>query len=110
MVKITFLTAQGHIAGFLMKGHAGAGAYGSDPVCAAVSSAAYMAANTVTDVLGIPCGVSVSDGYFLFQVPQSRMAECHVVLKGLELHMRELAKQYPENLKIIYGGVSKCLK
>lgn len=110
MVKITFFTAQGNIAGFLMKGHAGAGAYGSDPVCAAVSSAAYMAANTITDVIGIPCSVTVSGGYFRFQVSQNCMAECRTVLRGLELHMRQLAKQYPENLKIIYGGVSKCLK
>ncbi len=93
-----------------MKGHAGAGAYGSDPVCAAVSSAAYMAANTITDVIGIPCSVTVSGGYFRFQVSQNCMAECRTVLRGLELHMRQLAKQYPENLKIIYGGVSKCLK
>lgn len=68
MVKITFFTVHGNIAGFLMKGHAGAGAYGSDPVCAAVSSAAYMAANTITDIIGIPCDASVSDGYFHFQV------------------------------------------
>jgi uncharacterized protein YsxB (DUF464 family) len=31
--------------------------------------------------------------------------QTETVLRGLELHLTELSKQYPENIKIIYGGV-----
>lgn len=93
------------MAGFDMRGHAQAGSYGSDTVCAAVSSAAYLAANTLTDVIGVPCKVTVSDGAMRLVVPGSRRQECSAVLRGLELHLRALAKQFPQNIRVIYGGV-----
>ena len=39
------MTADGLLSGFSVTGHAGAGEYGQDIVCAAVSSATYMTAN-----------------------------------------------------------------
>ena len=38
---------------FTVKGHSGSANAGEDIVCAAVSSAVYMAANTVTEILGL---------------------------------------------------------
>ena len=57
MIKAEFHTASGMINGFVVSGHSGYSGSGSDIVCAAVSSAVLMAANTLTDVMGISPGV-----------------------------------------------------
>ena len=55
-------TASGEIVGFSIDGHAGFGEAGTDIVCAAVSSAAYMTVNTITEVLHADAHVSADDG------------------------------------------------
>ena len=51
--------------GFEISGHAGGNA-GRDIVCAAVSSAVYMAANTVTEIIKVRADISEQDGYLKF--------------------------------------------
>ena len=49
MIFVRFLSeASGNLVGFVMEGHAGYADPGEDSVCAAVSSVAYMTANTIT--------------------------------------------------------------
>ena len=51
MISVAFLTPpEGGVLGFSMEGHAEYGEAGEDIVCAAVSSAAYLVVNTLTDV------------------------------------------------------------
>ncbi len=80
---------------------------GRDVVCAAVSSAAYMAANTLTEVVGAKSEATAEDGKMRVMLNQTN-EQTEVVLKGLELHLKELSKQYPQNIKIIYGGVKNA--
>ena len=80
---------------------------GSDVVCAAVSSAAYMAANTLTEIVGAKADASAQDGMMRVILIQPD-EQTETVLRGLELHLTELSKQYPENIKIIYGGVKNA--
>ncbi len=80
---------------------------GKDVVCAAVSSAAYMAANTITDVIGADAVANAEDGAMCVTLNQAN-EQAQTVLRGLELHLTELSKQYPENIKIIYGGVKNA--
>ena len=77
---------------------------GSDIVCASVSSAAYMAANTVTEIIGAAAEASVGEAEMHFLLKEDNEA-AFAVLDGLRLHLTELSKQYPKNIKIIYGGV-----
>ena len=77
---------------------------GEDVVCAAVSSAAYMAANTVTEVIKTNAEAEADEGRMLLAISNPD-EKTETVLRGLELHLTELSKQYPENIKIIYGGV-----
>ncbi len=66
-----------------------------------------MAANTITDVIGANAEAKAEDG--AMSVTLNRPDEsAEKVLKGLELHLTELSKQYPENIKIIYGGVKNA--
>ncbi len=51
MIEAEFLRYDGSLVGFSVSGHAGAGPFGKDIVCAAVSSATMLTANTITDYL-----------------------------------------------------------
>lgn len=50
MTTVTFLKSDDIICGFEISGHSDFAEEGSDIVCAAISSAAYMTANTVTEI------------------------------------------------------------
>ena len=63
-----------------------------------------MTVNTLTDVCKVPCDASVSDGEMTVVLTEQNANPVQDLLKGFELHLRELSRQYPEKLKVIYGG------
>ena len=108
MTLSKFFINQGTIVGFEISGHACAGRYGSYIVCAAISSAALMAANTITEIYGIPAQIIEKDGYLKLMLSVNDSKRCQELLRGLSLHLAELEKQYPHSLKVIYGGVTNA--
>ena len=100
MIRIKFNKDGGLITGFECKGHSMSAEHGQDIVCAAVSSACLMAANTVTDVIGLDADAAATDGYLRLEIKNSPQS-AQDILKGLEVHLCELARQYPENIKVI---------
>lgn len=92
------MEADGRITAFTLSGHSMAAEYGSDIVCAAVSSAVYMAANTMTEIVGVHADITVRDGYFHLAVAQRDAERCAPILQGLRLHLNELARQYPDHI------------
>ena len=106
MTSVKFLVDSKGIYGFEINGHS---SKNSDDlvgktVCAAVSSAAYMAANTITEIIGDKAKAEVSDAKMLFSVKNPCDASVKV-LDGLKLHLTELSEQYSNNIKI-YGGAN----
>ena len=97
MVQVMLFSRDGQLCGFRMKGHAG-GEAGQDIVCAAISSAAILAANTVTDVCGCHAATRMRDGYLLFSVVSGDVSRATEVLEGLQIHLSELQRQYPKRL------------
>ena len=95
MISAKLLTRNG---GFDISGHSGSAARGSDIVCAAVSSAVYMAANTLTEVCGCNAEIHEADGALRVTVSEPEQAQ--IVLKGLEIHLQGLVAQYPQFIKI----------
>ncbi len=95
MVNATFYIEDGYLRGFEISGHSGYGEEGSDIICASVSSAAYMAANTVTEIAGAKADITVEDGYFKF-ILSDKSDSVQTVLKGLKLHVTALADDYSE--------------
>ena len=63
-----------------------------------------MAANTITDVIGADAVAKAGEASMSVKLNQPD-EQAENVLKGLEIHLTELSKQYPQNIKIIYGGV-----
>ena len=104
MTKIKFLADKGTICGFEISGHS---SKNSDDeigkiVCAAVSSAAYMAANTITEIIGDECLVEVDDARMYLKVKTPSL-QSQKVLLGLRLHLSELSNQYDNNIRL-HGG------
>ncbi|MCI8385482.1 MAG: ribosomal-processing cysteine protease Prp [Acutalibacter sp.] len=104
MIRADFLILpDGRLLGFRLAGHAGWGEEGTDIVCAAVSSAAYLVANTVTDVLGVaPLSLRAGEGEMLLRLEERDEPACRDFLRGLKLHLCGLEEQYPAHMKVSY--------
>ena len=101
MIKVIFHSKSGIPTGFDFKGHAGYGTSGNDIVCASVSSAAYLVANTITEVMKVDADITVDEnGSMTLNVPEADTTKTKDILLGLELHIRELSKQYPKHVTI----------
>ncbi len=100
MIRVRFTTADELLSGFSVSGHAGAGVQGEDIVCAAVSSAVYMTANTVTEILHQPADISVEEGYLSLHITGD-VPRCQAVLAGLRLHIQALQEQYPTRIQLM---------
>lgn len=104
-----FKGSDGVTAGFCVKGHSGMSEAGTDIVCAAVSSAVYLTANTITDVLKLNPSVEVKDGFLrLIFKTKDQALKAQTVTDGLELHLKGLEEDYPKNVKVKYGGVQNA--
>ncbi len=104
MTSVKFLIEDKVLVGFELSGHC---SKSSDDVlgkivCAAVSSAAYLTANTVTEIIGDKAEVFEADAKMRFKVLNPSTSSV-AVLEGLKLHLQELSYQYSNNI-IIYGG------
>lgn len=101
MTAVTFFTDEKAL-GFCVRGHSSKSCGDSEGklVCAAVSSAVYMAANTLTDVIGQACDITVDDAVFSLRLQGAAKPESKTVLKGLELHLTQLSEQYQKRIHI----------
>ena len=103
MTTAKFLFSDDTIISFELSGHSGAGEYGEDIVCSAVSSAVYMAANTIIEIMKLNPEAEVRDGYFKFTMTVDDARKSKMITDGLYLHLSELQSQYPNNLKLERG-------
>ena len=100
MICATMLTRNGSLCGFDVQGHSGSAVAGRDIVCAAVSSAVYMAANTLTEVCGCKADMQQADGLLRCTVGDVDTNKAQEVLKGLHIHLQGLSAQYPQFITI----------
>ena len=101
MTKVNFFLDGESIKGFSVKGHSTKNSADQNGklVCSAVSSAAYMAANTILEVIGENAQVEVNDALMELKV-ENPSESTQIVLKGFKLHIEQLAEQYSNNIKI----------
>lgn len=104
MIRIFFTKRDGFITGFECKGHSMSAEAGQDIVCAFVSSACYMAANTITEVIGKKADTAAENGYMRLDIKDSPI-DCQDILNGMVLHLTELEKDYPDNIKVTFTEV-----
>ena len=103
MTTAKFLFSDDVIVSFELSGHSGAGEEGTDIVCSAISSAVYMAANTIIEIMKLSPETVVRDGYLKVLMTLEDARKSKVITDGLYLHLSELRNQYPNNLKLERG-------
>ena len=105
MIKAELFVREGKTVGFHLTGHSGMDRHGKDVLCAFVSSAAYMTANTITDVMGVMAQASDGDGDMYVRVSESDADRCSDIFSGFRLHLMNTAEQYPKYLKVTFTEV-----
>ena len=103
MTTAKFLFSDDTIISFEVRDHSGYAEEGEDIVCSAVSSALYMAANTIIEIMKLNPETEVRDGYFRFTMNVEDARKSKVITDGLYLHLSQLQGQYPNNLKLERG-------
>ena len=100
MISVTFTVNGGVVTGYKISGHSGYSEQGSDIVCAAISSAALMAANTVTEIQQLDAEITVNDGFLNLNLSQQDAKAASVTFEGLRLHLTALSQEYPKFIKV----------
>ena len=102
MTTVKFFKCDGILTGFEISGHSSENHkdFEGKIVCSAISSAAYLTANTLVEVIGVKIFTKVNDGYMYLKL-ESNFEEAQISLMGLELHLKELAKQYRKQISFI---------
>ena len=107
MTKVKFLIGD-TLCGFEITGHSSLDCDDEEGklVCAAVSSAAYMTANTITEIIGDPAAIKTDEARMklLLSAPSPASVQ---VLEGFRLHLQGLSDQYGNHIRII-GGAKPC--
>ncbi len=101
MTKATFYFDENVPYGFLISGHSDFAESGEDIVCASISSAAYMVANTITEILKVNAEIKVDDGKMKLTVNKEQRHIAKDILLGLKLHLEGLEEQYPKFLETL---------
>ena len=101
MTSVKFLSKEESLFGFEIEGHSSDSVddFEGKIVCAAVSSAAYMTVNTITEIIGSECDITINDALMCVHVINPTK-ETQVILDGLNLHLTEISKQYSKRIKI----------
>lgn len=100
MTKVLLKRENDRLKGFVISGHSTQNCDDLDGklLCAAVSSAAYMTANGITEIAGCECDIVVEDGYMSLSLLKDSHA-AQTILRSFELHIRQLTEQY-SNIKL----------
>lgn len=94
MITVSFYVKKEPV-GFEVSGHSGYADEGSDIICSAVSSCAYMTANTATEIMGLSPEIEVKDGYMRLIFNDTEALKAKDILNGFRLHINALADEYP---------------
>ncbi len=91
----------GKIVRFSVKGHSMYAEEGKDIVCAAVSSAVWMAINGIEKQKLAEVSVKQDNGFVDCLISEKRAAGADAVLTSLLLFMKEMAAAYKKNVFLV---------
>lgn len=96
-----FLGKDNHWKGFRISGHSGYSDAGSDIVCASVSSAAMLTANTITDSFFINADVLAEDNMLKLEIKEKcENSDAHLLINALYEHLDVISQEYSENINV----------
>lgn len=102
MTEVKFFSDGNTIIGFSISGHSSVNCDDEEGkiLCSAISSAAYLTANTILEVIGDKAEVSVDDAFMVVKV-KNPSRDTVTALKGFKLHIEQLSLQYNDRLSIL---------
>ncbi|GEK28540.1 ribosomal-processing cysteine protease Prp [Furfurilactobacillus siliginis] len=106
MIKVDISrNASQQMTAFTMTGHAGAGDYGEDIVCAAVSVLAITAVNSLDEIADATPTVESDDdnGGYLHVVMPTHNAAADTILASFVLGLTQVAQKYSQFITISDG-------
>lgn len=98
MIKILFKRKYDRFISFEIKGHSNLTGYGTDIVCAAVSSTTLMILNGILEVLNLKVEYKLDEGYTYCNVENLKDDKIDVLIKTYYQFLEELSKEYPKNI------------
>jgi uncharacterized protein YsxB (DUF464 family) len=99
MIKAVFYKRNGAFTGFGISGHSGYAEEGRDIVCASVSSAAMLTANTVTDFFNADADVS-ADGNDLKLMLNKHCDRSEQLIHSFYEHMNLISQDYNGTIRL----------
>ena len=111
MIRISFkYDSDGIPTGILCDGHANAGAYGHDIVCAAVSALVINTWNSIEAFTedAFKGTANEENGYFLFELAEPCSDSSKLLMRSLELGLRDIYKDNRRNISFIDWEVKSC--
>ncbi|MCR4562448.1 MAG: ribosomal-processing cysteine protease Prp [Bacilli bacterium] len=102
MIKVALTTHNNHFVSLLVTGHANAGEYGQDIVCAGVSLAVQGGCNALKDDED---GEGVyelerREGYFFLKAKKELSSHDEIVIETIIAQISSIAEQYPKSVKL----------
>ena len=98
MIKATFCYRDQTPVGFLISGHSGTAESGKDIVCAAITSAVMLTANTITQSFGIKAKVTVGEN--TVSVQRCDDPNGQKIISALKDHIQAIQSDYPDAILI----------
>lgn len=116
MIQIEIFKKQDDIVGYKVKGHAEYDDQGLDIVCSAVSVLAINTANSIETLCGktaLEC--ASEDGVLTLTLLSKNLTDndantSSILLKSFEIGVKEIAKEYKDNVVIQYREVQSDAK
>ena len=102
MTEIKFYADKSKLYGFLVSGHSSENCDDEEGkiLCSAISSAAYMTANTISEIIGDVVEAVVDDGYMEITVKKPS-EKTQAILLGFKLHIEQLCLQFSDRISIL---------
>lgn len=107
MIKVEFTRNKDAFSSVLLTGHAEYAEYGSDIVCAAVSSQVISVENSLQSLLKVKVNTKVNEsegGYLKVTLPSLedpvQQAQAQLLMQHLHLALSIIAEQYPDFVSV----------
>ncbi len=102
MIVANFFVDDGFYFYFNIKGHANYNVYGSDIVCAAVSSAVNMVLNAIVNIINQDCYLDINkqSAEIILKIKSKNNLESALFVKALYFHLVDISKEYAKNIEV----------
>lgn len=100
MILAEFKKKDNYYIGFKISGHACYDEAGKDIVCASVSSAVQLTANTITDFFGINAAADASGNIMTFILTDKNIFDGSKIIESLKFHLEILSHDFLNTITI----------